>query len=110
MSTRETSASGAHPVNIVHLVAGVAFAGLTLVWALVVGDVVTGEDVRFLLPVPWVLAGAAGLVGLVASDRRRRRRQHLPAAGVDRGLDTGVDTGVDNGSVLASDPLTRPPT
>ncbi|MDO9456287.1 hypothetical protein [Nocardioides sp.] len=64
-------ASGRHPVNIGHLVMGVAFAGLVLVWALVVGDVVAGDDIRWLLPVPWVLAGAAGLVGLIASDRRK---------------------------------------
>ena len=50
---------------------GVAFAGLTVVWALVAFDVVAGDDVRWLLPVPWVLAGLAGLVGLVARDRRR---------------------------------------
>ena len=50
---------------------GVAFAGLTVVWALVAGDVVAGKDVRFLLPAPWVLAGAAGLLALVLTDRRR---------------------------------------
>ncbi len=50
---------------------GVAFAGLTVVWALVAGDIVEGEDVRFLLPAPWVLAGAAGLLALVVTDRRR---------------------------------------
>lgn len=63
-------AAGRHPVNIGHLVMGVAFAGLAVVWALVVGDVVEGDDIRWLLPVPWVLAGVAGLVGLVARDRR----------------------------------------
>ena len=64
-------ASGRHPVNIGHLVMGVAFAGLVVVWALVAGDVVEGRDIRWLLPMPWVLAGAAGLVGLIAADRRR---------------------------------------
>jgi len=60
-----------HPLSIGHLVMGVAFAGLTVVWALVAGDVVEGRDVRFLLPAPWVLAGAAGLIALVVTDRRR---------------------------------------
>ena len=60
-----------HPLSIGHLVMGVAFAGLTVVWALVAGDVVEGKDVRFLLPGPWVLAGAAGLLALVVTDRRR---------------------------------------
>ena len=32
--------SGLHPVNIGHLVMGIAFAGLVLVWALIQGDVV----------------------------------------------------------------------
>lgn len=73
----ETSArpSGRHPVEIAHLVMGVAFAGMTVVWALVVSGAVSDDDVRWLLPVPWVLAGAAGLVGLVASDRRRIGQQ-----------------------------------
>ncbi|QCW50154.1 hypothetical protein FE634_06560 [Nocardioides dongxiaopingii] len=64
-------AEGRHPVSISHLVMGVAFAGMTLVWALLAGDVVEGDDVRWLMPVPWVLAGVAGLVGLVVADRRR---------------------------------------
>jgi hypothetical protein len=67
--------TGRHPVDIAHLVMGVAFAGMTLVWALVVSDVVGDDDIRWLLPVPWVLAGVAGLVGLVVSDRRRTGRQ-----------------------------------
>ncbi|GAA5147875.1 hypothetical protein GCM10023340_20950 [Nocardioides marinquilinus] len=59
-----------HPLSIGHLVMGVAFAGLVVTWALIVGDVVEGGDIRWLLPVPWVLAGVAGLVGLIARDRR----------------------------------------
>ena len=76
--------SGRHPVDIGHLVMGVAFTGLLVVWALVVSGVVDGDGVRFLLPVPWVVAGAAGLVGLVAADRRRagaRQTGWTPAAG-----------------------------
>lgn len=60
---------GRHPVNIGYLVMAVAFAGLFATWALVAGDAVGDEDIRFLLPVPWVLAGVAGLVALVARDR-----------------------------------------
>jgi hypothetical protein len=62
-----------HPVNVGHLVMGLAFLGLVLVWALIVGDVVPNEDVRWLLPVPWVLAGGAGLVAMTVSARRRSR-------------------------------------
>ena len=63
-----------HPVNVGHLVMGLAFLGLVLVWALIVGDVVADDDVRWLLPVPWVLAGGAGLVAMTVSARRRSRR------------------------------------
>jgi hypothetical protein len=64
-----TKRSGWHPVNVGHFVMGIAFLGIVLIWILVEADAVTGDDIRWLLPVPWVLAGAAGLV---ATTRRRR--------------------------------------
>lgn len=79
------TASGRHPVNIGHLVMGVAFAGLVAVWALVASGAVGGGDVRWLLPVPWVLAGLAGLVGLVTADRRAARA--MAALDPDPGAD-----------------------
>lgn len=66
--------TGRHPVVVGHLVMGVAFLGLLLVWALIASDTIPGDDVGFLLPVPWVLAGVAGLAALVAADRDRLRR------------------------------------
>ena len=63
--------SGRHPIVVGHLVMGVALLGLLGVWALVAGDVVEGDDIRLLLPAPWILAGVAGLVALVTADRRR---------------------------------------
>jgi hypothetical protein len=69
--------SGRHPVNVGHLVMGTALLGLVAVWALIVGDVVDGEDVRWLLPVPWVLAGAAGLVALAATGHRGRETRQV---------------------------------
>lgn len=57
--------SGFHPVNVGHLVMGVAFAGMVLVWALVQGDVVADEELRWLMPMPWIAAGAAGLAATV---------------------------------------------
>lgn len=62
--------SGWHPVNITQLVMGVAFAGMVLVWALVVGDVVDRDSYRWLLPIPWIAAGVAGLVATVLPMRR----------------------------------------
>lgn len=76
MSTTSTDLreerSGRHPVNVGHLVMGVAFLGLVGIWALYQGDVIAGEHLHWLLPVPWVLAGLAGLIAIGASSRRRR--------------------------------------
>ena len=63
--------SGRHPVSVGHLVMGLAFLGLVGVWALVQGDVVDGDEIRWLLPVPWVLAGIAGLAATAVSGARR---------------------------------------
>ncbi len=62
--------SARHPVNIGQLVMGIAFLGLVAVWALIQGDVVGGEDVRWVLPVPWVLAGLAGLLATTLAGHR----------------------------------------
>jgi len=63
--------SGRHPVNVGHLVMGIAFLGLVGVWALIQTDTVEGGDVRWLLPVPWVLAGLAGLLATGLSGSKR---------------------------------------
>jgi hypothetical protein len=65
--------SGLHSVNIGHLVMGVAFAGMVLVWALVEGDVVDTSELRWLMPIPWLAAGAAGLAATVWPSRRTDR-------------------------------------
>ena len=62
--------SGLHPVNITQLVLGVAFAGMVLVWALVQGDVVETGELRWIMPIPWIAAGAAGLAATVWPGRR----------------------------------------
>ena len=38
----------------------------SLVWALIVGDVVDDDDIRWLMPIPWVSAGVVGLVAMAA--------------------------------------------
>lgn len=60
-----------HPVNVGHLVMGIAFLGMVLVWGLITADVVAGDDIRWLMPVPWVAAGGAGLVAVAVNARRR---------------------------------------
>jgi hypothetical protein len=57
-----TWAAGRHPVNVLHLVFGVAFLGMVTNWALIESHAVATHDLRWLLPIPWVAAGIAGLV------------------------------------------------
>jgi hypothetical protein len=63
--------SGRHPVNVGHLVMGIAFLAMVGVWALVQTETVGDGDVRWLLPIPWVLAGLGGLVALALGGSRR---------------------------------------
>ena len=63
--------SGFHQVSIGHLVMGLAFLGIVGIWALVQSDTVTGDDVRWLLPIPWVVAGVVGLVATAITGPRR---------------------------------------
>ena len=62
---------GRHPVNIGNLVMGIAFLGLVVVWAIIQSDLVEGADVRWLLPVPWVFAGIAGLMATTLSGKKK---------------------------------------
>lgn len=72
---RVDAGSGRHPVNVGHLVMGIAFLGLTVVWALVESGSVEGEDLRWFLPVPWLLAGLAGLLAVIWGQRRSRHQE-----------------------------------
>jgi len=67
-----------HPVNVGHLVMGIAFAGMVLVWALIAGDVVKNDEIRWLMPIPWVAAGGAGLVAMALTARRRSEQRSQP--------------------------------
>ena len=66
----DTIDAGRHPLNIGHFVMGLVFLGLVGVWALVQGGVVGDSDVRWLMPVPWVFAGVAGLLATTLVARR----------------------------------------
>jgi hypothetical protein len=68
------SPSGFHRVNVGHLVMGTAFLGLTVVWLLVVPlDLVDLHDAHWLLPLPWLVAGAVGLAATALRGRRPAR-------------------------------------
>ena len=70
--------SGWHTVNVGHLVMGLAFLGLVAVWGAVQLDLVPDDDVRWLLPLPWVFAGAAGLIATAVAGGLRWRRSATP--------------------------------
>ncbi len=75
----EVDTSGRHPVNVLHLVMGVAFLGLAAIWALTDSESIGSDELRWFLPLPWLAAGLAGLLA-VALTGRRSRDQHSPAA------------------------------
>ena len=75
------AASWRHPVNIGHLVMGVAFAGMVIVWAIFAGGAIADDNIGWLMGDP------------LGPCRRRRsgRHGHLgattqPARGVTRCL------------------------
>ena len=67
----EPRRTGAHPVNIGHLVMGLVFLAFVGGWALVQSDTVTGDDIHWLLPLPWVIGGGVGLIAAAISGLRR---------------------------------------
>ncbi len=66
--------SGRHPVNVAHLVLGVAFVSLAGIWLLIESDVLRSADLRWVLPLPWLAAGLAGLSAVALTGRRSRSR------------------------------------
>ena len=67
-------------VKITHLVFGLLFLGVAVVWALVVGDVINEDELAVLAPAILIAAGVIGLAASLASGRNRRNRneQLLP--------------------------------
>lgn len=101
--TRDTGdGSGRHPVNLTHLILGVVFLGFAGLWAAIAGDFISDADLRWLLPVPWLLAGSAGLLALTVS---RLRRERATGSHGDVGVvgDDSVDTGVQEGPDFAGE-------
>ncbi|WP_028651266.1 hypothetical protein [Nocardioides halotolerans] len=74
--TEDTRPSGRHPVSIGHLVVGIALLGIVGVWALIQTDTVAGHEVRWLMPIPWVVAGAVGLAATAFTGSRRYAVRH----------------------------------
>ena len=68
-------------VKITHLVFGLLFLGVAVVWALVVGDVINENDLAVLAPAILIAAGVIGLATSLASARNRRNRDARPVNG-----------------------------
>jgi hypothetical protein len=64
-----------HSVKIPHLVFGLLFLGIAVVWALVVGDVITEDRLTVIAPSLLIAAGVVGLAASLASSRNRRGNQ-----------------------------------
>ena len=65
-----TETRGFHALGTAHLVMGVVLLALAALWALLTSGVAGSADLRWLLPLPFVLGGAVGLVALGLSARR----------------------------------------
>lgn len=65
--------SGFHPVNLTHLIMGVALACFAGMWAAIVLGPLELDALRWVLPVPWLAAGTAGLVAATVGRRRPGR-------------------------------------
>jgi hypothetical protein len=67
----QEAGSGFHRLSIGHLVMGIAFLAIVGVWALVQTNAVADDDIRWLMPIPWVLAGVVGLAATAVTGSRR---------------------------------------
>jgi hypothetical protein len=72
---------GRHQVSIGHLVMGLAFLGIVGVWGLIQTDTVTGDDIRWLMPFPRVVAGVVGLAATAITGSRRHTVRQTGWAG-----------------------------
>ncbi len=72
-----------HATDIISLVFGTIFAGFTVVWLLVVTDLIAWDDARVAGPVTLIAAGA---VGLIAALRPLRESDDDPTASADPSL------------------------
>lgn len=62
--------SGWHRLHVTHLVFGLLFTGFAAAWLAAQQGIVDSGDIRWLLPLPWVIAGLVGLIAAAASNRR----------------------------------------
>jgi hypothetical protein len=91
-------------VKITHLVFGLLFLGVAVVWALVVGDVINENDLAVLVPAILIAAGVIGLATSLASARNRRNRDAPVEPRIDHPVDHSTDHPVDYPSDQPAEP------
>ena len=86
-----------HRVKITHLVFGLLFPGVAVVWALVVGDVVNEGDLAVIAPAVLIVAGVVGLAASLASARNRRNRDNqMPGRPAERPTERPAEPTLDD--------------
>ena len=68
------------PLSIPHLVFGLVFVGLSVLWAIGAGTDAEAPDLAVMAPAVLIVAGVIGLIGVVVN---ARRRDDVPPAAVD---------------------------
>ncbi len=86
----ESQMSPLHPVNVTQLVLGLMFLGIAGTWALVASDTLGTDQLGWVLPLLLVVAGAGGLIAVVAKGLTRDRTVVGPA--VEDDADTEGET------------------
>lgn len=71
LSEDQERSNGRHDLHVSHLVMGVAFCGIVLVWLLSTVGAVPDADLGLLVPLPFLFAGGLGLLGVFLASRRR---------------------------------------
>lgn len=66
-----TAPDSGRQINLSQLVMAVAFLAMVAIWGLLTTDTVSVKDLRWLLPIPFLSAGAVGLVASLTDVRRR---------------------------------------
>jgi hypothetical protein len=79
--------------KVAHLVMGVIFLGITVVWALAEAGTVDWNGSRYAAPVILLLAGAVGLAASLAGSRQRPGRDSRIEQPGQRDDTDGVDDG-----------------
>lgn len=64
---------GRHPINLTHLIMGIVLATFAGIWVAIEVGSLPVDDLRWVLPLPWLLAGSAGLLAATLGRRRGER-------------------------------------